>query len=292
MQVWFTLKDSGKVQVFSAQPPFNSIAVLETGAITNHVNFALTPKGQFAYVTIGGLRQVKVFTTGPQPKLVATIDTGDNPHGLWPSGDGSRMYVGLQLSNAVAVIDTASNRVLSTVDVGAQAPMALMYVPRAVPDSSSSSSATANLVPAEEARKAASALHFELVATASGKVSSSSSSKAPGKQAVLSSVAVNSQGPFSDSLEAAFSGLKPGQQYVLALAKKKDGLGDVEPLASFTAGPDGAAGAAALGPFRGMLLGGQKDSAAGKKQARYLTVALLSGSGDAMKVGSPVQVQQ
>ncbi|WIA39355.1 hypothetical protein OEZ86_005465 [Tetradesmus obliquus] len=125
-QVWFTLKDSGKVQVFSAQPPFNSIAVLETGAITNHVNFALTPKGQFAYVTIGGLRQVKVFTTGPQPKLVATIDTGDNPHGLWPSGDGSRMYVGLQLSNAVAVIDTASNRVLSTVDVGAQAPMALI----------------------------------------------------------------------------------------------------------------------------------------------------------------------
>uniref|UniRef100_A0A383VB41 SMP-30/Gluconolactonase/LRE-like region domain-containing protein n=1 Tax=Tetradesmus obliquus TaxID=3088 RepID=A0A383VB41_TETOB len=295
-QVWFTLKDSGKVQVFSAQPPFNSIAVLETGAITNHVNFALTPKGQFAYVTIGGLRQVKVFTTGPQPKLVATIDTGDNPHGLWPSGDGSRMYVGLQLSNAVAVIDTASNRVLSTVDVGAQAPMALMYVPRAVPDSSSSSSsssATANLVPAEEARKAASALHFGLVATASGKVSSSSSSsKAPGKQAVLSSVAVNSQGPFSDSLEAAFSGLKPGQQYVLALAKKKDGSGDVEPLASFTAGPDGAAGAAVLGPFRGMLLGGQKDSAAGKRQARYLTVALLSGSGDAMKVGSPVQVQQ
>lgn len=264
--------------------------MLETGPITNHVNFALTPKGQFAYVTIGGLRQVKVFTTGPQPKLVATIDTGDNPHGLWPSGDGSRMYVGLQLSNAVAVIDTATNRVLSTVDVGAQAPMALMYVPRAVPESSTSSP-TANLLPAEEARKAASALHFLL---GSPGTVSSNGGKAPGKKAVLSSVAVNSQGSFSDSLEAAFSGLHPGQQYVLGLSNSKDGSGDIEPLASFTAGEDGAAGVAVLGPFRGMLLGGgsrNDGSGAGKRHVRYLTVAPLSGAGDDMRIGAPVQIQ-
>jgi YVTN family beta-propeller protein len=199
------------------------------------------------------------------------------------------MYVGLQLSNAVAVIDTASNRVLSTVDVGAQAPMALMYVPRAVPVGSTSSP-TADLVPAREARKAASALHFELVQPSTV---GSNGGKTPAKHTVLSSVAVNSQGSFSDSLEAAFAGLKPGQQYVLALTNSKDGSGNVEPLASFTAGADGAAGVAVLGPFRGMLLADHngRSSSAGRRQVRYLTVAPLSGSGDSMEIGAPVQVQ-
>ena len=42
-QVWFTLKDIGKTQVFNARPPFNLIKTIETGPITNHVNFARTP---------------------------------------------------------------------------------------------------------------------------------------------------------------------------------------------------------------------------------------------------------
>lgn len=285
--MWFTLKDTGKVQVFNGQAPFNQIAVLETGPITNHVNFARTPKGQFAYVTVGGLRQVKVFTTDAKPKLVATIDTGDNPHGLWPSGDGSRLYVGLQLSNAVAVIDTSTNRVLTTIDVGAEAPMALMYVPRAIPAKSSVSTA-ANLVPAEAAKKAAQALHIELVPT-------SSAGNSADKSAVLSSVTLNPQGPYSDSLEAAFTRLQPGQQYVLALTNNRDGSGDLEPLVSFVGGPDGAAGVAVLGPFRGMLLRGGSGSSWGKKQsgqARFLAVATLNGSGDDSRVGAVVQVQQ
>ena len=52
-QVWLTLKDVGKVMVFSAKPPFQVLRVLDTGPITNHVNFVRTPRGQFAYVTIG-----------------------------------------------------------------------------------------------------------------------------------------------------------------------------------------------------------------------------------------------
>src|SRR5499425_2627919 len=58
-QVWFTLKDIGKTQVFEARPPFQVLRVIDTGPITNHVNFVRTPRGQFAYVTIGGLNQVK-----------------------------------------------------------------------------------------------------------------------------------------------------------------------------------------------------------------------------------------
>src|ERR1700742_1838329 len=62
-QVWFTLKDTGKTQVFNAEPPFDIIKTLDTGPITNHVNIVHNANGDFAYVTIGGLNLVKVFRT-------------------------------------------------------------------------------------------------------------------------------------------------------------------------------------------------------------------------------------
>src|SRR5262249_57884930 len=95
-EVWITLKDVGKVQVFSARPPFQQLALLDTGPITNHVNFANNGNGQFAYVTIGGTNQVKVYRRGHEPALVATIPVGDLPNGIWPSGDGTRVYVALE----------------------------------------------------------------------------------------------------------------------------------------------------------------------------------------------------
>ena len=63
-QVWFTLKDMGKTQVFDARPPFALLKTLDTGPITNHVNFVHKADGTFAYVTVGGLNEVLVFT-GP-----------------------------------------------------------------------------------------------------------------------------------------------------------------------------------------------------------------------------------
>lgn len=105
-QIWLTLKDTGKVQVFNAEAPFNIIATLDTGAITNHVNIVRNQKGQFAYITVGGENVVKVFTTTNTPKLVATIPTGELPHGLWPSGDGTRIYVALENGTEMTVIDT------------------------------------------------------------------------------------------------------------------------------------------------------------------------------------------
>ena len=90
-EVWITLKDVGKVQVFSARPPFDQRALLETGPITNHVNFVNNGNGKFAYVTIGGADEVKVFRRGASPTLVATVPVGPLPHGVWPAGDGSRV---------------------------------------------------------------------------------------------------------------------------------------------------------------------------------------------------------
>ena len=80
--------------------------MIDTGPITNHVNFAVTPKGQFAYVTVGGLNMVKVFRTKDFAQ-VAIVPVGKLPHGIWPSGDGSRIYVGLENDDKLAVIDTA-----------------------------------------------------------------------------------------------------------------------------------------------------------------------------------------
>src|ERR1700730_5495286 len=82
-QVWFTLKDIGKTQVFDARPPFSVLKTLDTGPITNHVNIVRNANGMFAYVTVGGLNEIQVFRTDNFSK-VATIPVGRLPHGVWP----------------------------------------------------------------------------------------------------------------------------------------------------------------------------------------------------------------
>jgi YVTN family beta-propeller protein len=92
-------------------------------------------------VTIGGTNEVKVFRTSDFEQ-VATIAVGDLPHGVWPSGDGSRIYVGLENADAMTAIDTSTNKVIATVSIG-QAPQAIAYVPEAVPEGAG----TENLMP-------------------------------------------------------------------------------------------------------------------------------------------------
>src|SRR5262247_1825876 len=74
-QVWFTLKDIGKAQVFDAQPPFSLLKTLDTGPITNHVNIVRNANGTFAYVTVGGLNEIQVYRTNDFAQ-VANISTG------------------------------------------------------------------------------------------------------------------------------------------------------------------------------------------------------------------------
>src|ERR1700751_5177783 len=111
-QVWFTLKDTGKTQVFDGQPPFALLKTLDTGPISNHVNIVRNANGMFANVTIGGLNEIKVFRTD-NFEQVATIPVGRLPHGIWPSGDGTRVYVGLENEDKVAAIDTLKNEVIA-----------------------------------------------------------------------------------------------------------------------------------------------------------------------------------
>ena len=255
-QVWFTLKDIGKVMIFNARPPFEVIKVLDTGPITNHVNFARNSRGQFAYVTVGGLNLVKAFRT-EDFEQVAAIETGALPHGLWPSGDGTRIYVGLENADAAAAIDTLENKVIATIPVG-QASQGVAYVPDAVP----SGDGLDNL---QTRGTAAQSTQLRL--------------SAPGGKP-MTQVTLFDQG-LVQVLQAAVTGLQPKQPYVLALASQPDGGGKLEPIANFTTNPAGAAIVNTVGPIR------QVVEVSTPETRRYLVIA----PGSPERLEQVVQVQ-
>src|SRR2546421_514154 len=116
-QVWLTLKDTGRTMVFDAQPPFTVLKSIDTGPITNHVNIVHNANGTFAYVTIGGLNEVKVFRTDDFSQ-VATIPVGKLPHGVWPSGDGSRIYVEQENADGMAATENITNNMIANSPAG------------------------------------------------------------------------------------------------------------------------------------------------------------------------------
>jgi YVTN family beta-propeller protein len=259
-QVWMTLKDTGKVMVFDAKPPFSVLRVLDTGPITNHVNFIRTPRGQFAYVTIGGMNLVKAFRTDNFDQ-VATIPVGELPHGIWPSGDGTRVYVGIENGDAVTAIDTTTNRVIATIPNG-QAAQALVYVPGAVP---TQSAGVDQLQPLGIAGVAA---HLTLAA--------------PGMPNPTT-VSLFDQG-LTQVLQAAVVGLEPTTPCVLALASEADGTGLIEPIVEFRTNPAGAQIVNAVGPIRQIVDPAKQTG----DVRRYLAVMTVENG----KPGRPVQLQQ
>lgn len=257
-QVWLTLKDVGKVQVLSATPPFDTIRTIDTGPITNHVNIIQNAKGMFAYVTIGGLNEVKVFRTDNFAQ-VATIPVGALPHGLWPSGDGTRVYVGLENGDGLTAIDTLTNKVVATVPIG-QAPQAVVYVPNAV----TVGDGRQNLQPLG---LAANSVQLQLAGAASA-------GKAP------TNVTLFDQG-LSQILQASVTGLDPKSAYVLALSNSPDGKGELQALQSFKTNPAGSAVVNAIGPIRQIVQGASGDA------RRYLVIARAGENGP----GAVVQTQ-
>jgi len=257
-QVWFTLKDVGKVVVFNARPPFNVLREMDIGPLANHVNFAVTGLGQLAYVTVGGLNQVHVFRTDTFERI-ATISTGPLPHGIWPSGDGTRMYVGNENGDSVSAIDTSLQQVVATVHTG-QAAQAVVYVPNAVPAGDGRS----NLQPLGVA---ATSTHLTL--------------SAPGSTEAATSVALFDQG-LTQVMQAGVSGLAPKTHYVIALADNPDGRSPLVELAEFSTNPAGAAVVNAVGPIRQVVM---PDAPAPR---RYLVIAPVKDG----KVGEPIQLQR
>jgi len=265
-EVWITLKDVGKTHVFRAKPPFEQIALLDTGPITNHVNFANNRNGKFAYITIGGSNEVKAYRRGAKPELVATIPVGDLPHGIWPSGDGTRVYIALENGEHAVAIDTLSNKVIANIPIG-QTTQALVYVPGAVPNGDG----MANLTPLGGAGQT---LHIEMV-PASGAGSNGHAT-----------VAVNSLGVI-DLLQIAATGLQPGQEYQLSLVDsltKPDGSRIA--LAKFKTWPNGAGIAQAIGPLR-TVVAGSGGAASQQPEQRYLILTATGSDQPVLQQRTP-----
>jgi YVTN family beta-propeller protein len=199
---------------------------------------------------------VKVFRTD-NFEQVASIDTGALPHGIWPSGDGTRVYVGLENADGAAAIDTLTNKVIATIPLG-QAPQGVAYVPNAVP----SGDGIANLQPLAAASESA-----QLKLAAPG-----------GKNATQ--VTLFNQG-LVQVVQAAVTGLEPKKAYTLALSSNANGEGPLQPLAAFMTNPAGAAIVNTVGPIRQLIEAKQDDA------RRYLVIA----AGSASDLSAAVQVQ-
>jgi YVTN family beta-propeller protein len=260
-QVWFTLKDTGKVQVFNARPPFEMLRTISTGPITNHVNFVRNARGAYAYVTIGGLNEVKVYRLTDFAD-VATIHVGNLPHGIWPSGDGTRVYVGLENADRLVAIDTMTNTVIATIPIG-QAAQAVNYVPDAVPEGN-------GRLGLQPLGTAGAAVHLTLLPTGTASI--------PGLQ---TSVTLFDQG-ITQVLQAAVTGLEPRSAYVLALATHPDGSGHLVALSTFMTNPAGSAVVNAVGPIRQIVQTNVPVS------RRYLVIS----PGTPERLGPPVQVER
>jgi len=111
----------------------NDISIIEiannnvSGSITLDVGvvpfvLAITPNGQYAYVTnhnnTGLLKYVYVIKTSDNSVYASITGTGNQPNGIAITPDGKSVYVSNYLSNNVSVIDTGTNTVLSSINVG------------------------------------------------------------------------------------------------------------------------------------------------------------------------------
>ena len=211
-------------------------------------------------MSLGGTNEVKVFRTDDFSQ-VATIPVGKLPHGVWPSGDGTRIYVGLENDDALTAIDTATNQVIATIPIG-QAPQAIAYVPDAAPNPDDRQNLQGLGVAGQVAQLA-------LVPKTGRK-----EGQPP------TSVSLFDQG-LIQVLQASVTGLEPKQKYVLALAEQADGSGPLQPLAAFMTNPAGSAIVNAAGPIRQIVHN------AAKPERRYLVIA----PGDATTVGEAIQIQ-
>jgi YVTN family beta-propeller protein len=217
-EVWLTHKDVGKVTRIDIGA-LQVKEVIETGPITNHLAFARSGDASLAYVTVGGENAVKVFSTEATAALVKTIPVGALPHGIWAADDGSRVYVGLENSDAVDVIDTAKNQVAARVPVG-QAPQALVYVSAAAAGADSP-----NLVPRPSA--------LENVTIQLKAVRGQSSGFVVARNVGL-----------IDILEVNVTQLKPNMDYHVYFAGRN------EPVAAFKTNDKGMGTVSVIGPTR------------------------------------------
>jgi YVTN family beta-propeller protein len=252
-EMWMTHKDVGKVTRIDTRT-LAVTGIIDTGFITNHLSFA-TVKGQvFAYVSVGGENLVKVYTTGKEAKLVASIPTGALPHGVWTSDDSSRVYVGLENGDGVDVIDPAVNKVVAHMP-GGQAPQALIYLSHVATPGS-----TDNLVP----RVNQDSENIPLHAAAGDKA---------GGQAARGFIVARQLGVV-DALEVSIFKLKPDTEYTVWLGGQQAG--------ALRTDAKGAANGTMIGPVRTFAAAGQAQAAPSSYRVVVMEGAVAPQAGQAV----------
>lgn len=93
-----------KSRIFVSSAGSDIVTVIDTARL---IKFARTHSAPFANDLSASANYV-----------VARISVGRNPRGLRLSPDGKRLYVANRLDDSIAVVDTATNRVTSTIDLG------------------------------------------------------------------------------------------------------------------------------------------------------------------------------
>ena len=101
-----------------------------------------------------------------------------------------------------------------------------------------------------------------------------------GTRQAPASVSLFDQG-LTQVVQVSVTGLVPQKPYVLALASRSDGGGDLVPLSAFMTNPAGSAIVNAVGPIRQVVQNDAKD------ERRYLVIA----EGTVARPGSIVQRQ-
>jgi len=193
-----THKDVGKVTVISTVTQSIS-KVLSTGAITNHVTFTYVNNNLMMLVTVGGENKVRVYDVAQDFKETDTVNVGALPHGIWPSGDGKLLYVGLEYGDQVQGIDLQTMTALPPVKIG-QSPQALVYADHAVSEVGNKIGLTG------------------LTDTAETQILTMKSPDRMDKE--IGRIAVRPVG-LADLVEQIFTGLKPNSSYTLALTRSK-----------------------------------------------------------------------
>lgn len=135
LRLWAAHKQAGKTSVIDLEQR-KVIAILNTGAESNHPNFAVVNGTTHAFITVASANQTQVWRQdlpSDHPTFVKSIQaSGIEPHGIWGSPDNTRMYWVNEHSDTMDVMDTSSLEVIASVPIG-QESQALVYVAGAVP---------------------------------------------------------------------------------------------------------------------------------------------------------------
>lgn len=97
------------------------VETIVVGSKPQHIAFGVRGMfGPFAYVAVEGADEVVVIdaTKPGSSKIVDRIKVGSKPSGVGASPEGGRIYVGIQGSDEVYVIDTGTHRVIGKIPVG------------------------------------------------------------------------------------------------------------------------------------------------------------------------------